>query len=140
MSEIPARPDAALPECVNEASAFGPPTSEFRSEWAFRANPGLASPLYEFSLEATIMLEDPLYVPVNHGTLSLSLRLFRTASGKKTSVAFTSPLRLAKVLGTDQEWIRLSEPALRCMINDLDVVGIVIDPAGTMSRPVSRTA
>ncbi|GII59559.1 hypothetical protein Pth03_79480 [Planotetraspora thailandica] len=86
------------------------------------------------------MLEDPLYVPVHHGDFSLSLRLFRTASGKKTSVAFTSPLRLAKVLGSGQEWIRLSEPALRCMIADLDVIGVVIDPAATMSRPASRTA
>jgi hypothetical protein len=86
------------------------------------------------------MLQDPLYVPIHQGGFAVSLRLFRTASGKKTSVAFSSPLRLARVLGTDQDWVRLSEPALRSMLQDIGVVGIVIDPAGTMTRPVSRTA
>ncbi len=86
------------------------------------------------------MLEDPLYVPVRRSSFSLALRLFRTAAGKQTAVAFTSSLRLTKVLGSDQGWIRLSEPALRSMIKDLGVIGIVIDPAGTMSRPISRTA
>ncbi|GAB3880378.1 SAV_915 family protein [Microbispora bryophytorum] len=86
------------------------------------------------------MLEDPLYVPVRRSSFSLALRLFRTATGKQTAVAFTSPLRLTKVLGGDHSWIRLSEPALRSMIKDLGVIGIVIDPAGTMSRPIFRTA
>ncbi|OPG08763.1 hypothetical protein B1L11_27420 [Microbispora sp. GKU 823] len=79
-------------------------------------------------------------MPVRRSTFSLALRLFRTAAGKRTAVAFTSPLRLKKVLGGDQDWIRLSEPALRSMINDLSGIGIVIDPAGTTSRPISRTA
>ncbi|XVQ85923.1 SAV_915 family protein [Microbispora siamensis] len=86
------------------------------------------------------MLEDPLYVPVRRSSFSLALRLFRTAAGKPTAVAFTSPLRLKKVLGGDQDWIRLSEPAPRSMIDDLGVIGIVIDPAGAMSRPISRSA
>ncbi|MEU7911658.1 SAV_915 family protein [Microbispora bryophytorum] len=86
------------------------------------------------------MLEDPLYVPVRRSSFSLALRLFRTAAGKQTAVAFTSPLRLTKVLGSDQGWVRLSEPALRSMTKDLGVIGIVIDPAGTMSRPIFRTA
>jgi hypothetical protein len=62
----------------------------------------------------------------------MSLRLFRTAAGKRTAVAFSSPARLMRVLGTDQPWIRLGEPALRRLIEDLDVIGIVLDPAGTM--------
>ncbi|MGI5153772.1 SAV_915 family protein [Microbispora sp. CA-102843] len=86
------------------------------------------------------MLEKPLYVPVRRSTFSLALRLFRTAAGKRTAVAFTSPFRLARALGGDQDWIRLSEPALRGMINDLNVIGIVIDPAGATNRPISRTA
>ncbi|GIH52628.1 SseB protein N-terminal domain-containing protein [Microbispora rosea] len=86
------------------------------------------------------MLEDPLYVPVRRSSFSLALRLFRTAAGTRTAVAFTSPLRLTKVLGSGQEWVRLSEPALRSMTDDLGVIGIVIDPAGVMSRPIPRTA
>ncbi|MEU7694035.1 SseB family protein [Microbispora sp. SCL1-1] len=86
------------------------------------------------------MLEDPLYVPVRRSSFSLALRLFRTAAGTRTAVAFTSPLRLTKVLGSDHGWVRLSEPALRSMLKDLGVIGIVIDPAGLMSRPNSRTA
>ncbi|MEU8277191.1 SAV_915 family protein [Microbispora bryophytorum] len=86
------------------------------------------------------MIEDPLYVPVRQSGFSLALRLFRTAAGERTAVAFTSPLRLAKVLGGDQDWIRLSEPALRGMTNGLGAIGLVIDPTGAMSRPTSRTA
>ncbi|WP_214321874.1 SAV_915 family protein [Nonomuraea sediminis] len=80
------------------------------------------------------MPEPRLFVPVRMGAYGSSLRLFRTASGKRTAVAFSSPVRLAKVLGTRQQWVQLTEPALRDMLTDLDVIGIVIDPAGTMSR------
>ncbi|SDH59171.1 SAV_915 family protein [Nonomuraea jiangxiensis] len=86
------------------------------------------------------MLQAPLYVPVNPGAYAQVLRLFRTASGKRTAAAFTSPLRLAKVLGSGQQWVRLSEPALRRMIAELDVIGVVIDPAGTMFRPAAKVA
>ncbi|MCC5581666.1 SseB family protein [Microtetraspora sp. AC03309] len=86
------------------------------------------------------MSEVPLYVPVRKGAFAMSLRLFRTASGKRTAVAFSSPLRLTKVLGTDQRWIRLSEPALRRMIEELDVVGIVVDPTGMMAGTIARVA
>ncbi|MFI6316732.1 SAV_915 family protein [Nonomuraea sp. NPDC050556] len=80
------------------------------------------------------------FVPVRVGAVGTSLRLFRTASGKRTAVAFTSALRLAKVLGADQRWVRLSEQALRGMTSDLDVIGIVIDPAGTMDRRSAQAA
>lgn len=86
------------------------------------------------------MSEVPLFVPVRQGRFSASVRLFRTAAGKKTAVAFTSPLRLAKVLGSEQQWVRLSEPALRGMLRDLDVIGVVVDPAGTMTRPAAGAA
>ncbi|WP_248963193.1 SAV_915 family protein [Sphaerisporangium perillae] len=62
----------------------------------------------------------------------MSLRLFRTAAGKRTAVAFSTPLALARVLGTEHRWIRLSETALRHMLTDVGVTGIVVDPAGTM--------
>ncbi|MEV6038918.1 SAV_915 family protein [Nonomuraea sp. NPDC052116] len=86
------------------------------------------------------MSEPRLCVPVTVGTCASTLRLFRTASGKRTAVAFSSPLKLAKVLGADQRWVPLTAPALRGMIADLDVIGIVIDPAGTMTGPAKRVA
>ncbi|GII89171.1 hypothetical protein Ssi03_71610 [Sphaerisporangium siamense] len=75
---------------------------------------------------------DPLLVVPVRGSSVVSLRLFRTVAGTKTAVAFSSPLTLAKVLGAGHRWIRLSEPALRHMLADLDVTGIVVDPAGTL--------
>ncbi|MEN3540675.1 SAV_915 family protein [Microbispora sp. ZYX-F-249] len=92
------------------------------------------------SFEWHDMLKDPLYVPVRRSTFSLALRLFRTTAGTRTVAAFTSPLLLTKVLGSGHIWIRLSEPALRSLINDLGVIGIVIDPAGTTNRLISRSA
>ena len=86
------------------------------------------------------MPESRLFVPVRVGACASALRLFRTASGKRTAVAFSSPLRLAKVLGTDQQWVVLTAPALRGMLAELDVIGIVIDPAGTMARPAKQVA
>ncbi|MFI6903877.1 SAV_915 family protein [Nonomuraea sp. NPDC050394] len=81
-----------------------------------------------------------LFVPVHQGRFSASLRLFRTASGKAIAVAFSSPLRLAAVLGSEQTWVRLSEPALRGMLRDLDVTGVVVDPAGVMARTTAGAA
>ncbi|MEU6721846.1 SAV_915 family protein [Nonomuraea sp. NPDC046802] len=77
------------------------------------------------------MSEPPLFVPVRERAGALSLRLFRTAAGARTAVAFTSPLRVAAVLGAGQQWVRLSEPALRSLIAGLDVAGILLDPADT---------
>ncbi|GAA3670855.1 hypothetical protein GCM10022224_038860 [Nonomuraea antimicrobica] len=86
------------------------------------------------------MSEPRLCVPVQPGAHTLTLRLFRTPAGKRTAVAFTSPLKLARVLGTRQPWVLLTAPALRAMITDLDVIGIVTDPAGTMTRPVRKAS
>jgi hypothetical protein len=66
--------------------------------------------------------------------------LFRTASGRRTAVAFTSALKLAEVLGADQPSMLLTVPALRSLIAQLDVIGVVIDPAGTMAGPAKRVA
>jgi SseB protein N-terminal domain len=86
------------------------------------------------------MAEPPLFVPVRDCAPALALRLFRNPAGGRTAVAFTSPARVAEVLGAGQHWVRLSEPALRSMLTDLDVSGIVVDPAGTMPSTMSRTA
>ncbi|MFC4530691.1 SAV_915 family protein [Sphaerisporangium dianthi] len=82
-------------------------------------------------------MPDPLLVvPVREGKGTVSLRLFRTTAGNRTAVAFSSPLALARVLGADHRWIRLSEPALRHMLAGLSVTGVVLDPAGTTpARP-----
>ncbi|WP_214109821.1 SAV_915 family protein [Acrocarpospora catenulata] len=79
------------------------------------------------------MSDQPLFVPVKQGTVSASLRIFRTPSGARTAVAFSSPMRLATVLGADQHSVRLSEAALRGMLRELGITGIVVDPAGTMT-------
>ncbi|MEV0385474.1 SAV_915 family protein [Nonomuraea sp. NPDC050643] len=86
------------------------------------------------------MSEPRLFVPVTAGACATALRLFRTTAGKRTAVAFSSPLRLTQVLGTGQRWVVLTAPALRTMIAELDVTGIVIDPAGTMTRPAEQVA
>ncbi|MFC4585807.1 SAV_915 family protein [Sphaerisporangium corydalis] len=69
--------------------------------------------------------------------MTQSLRLFRTVNGTRTAVAFSTPARLTTVLGTDQRWIHLSESALRRMVDDLHLEGIVVDPSGSFS---GRTA
>ncbi|MBO3748879.1 hypothetical protein J5X84_22605 [Streptosporangiaceae bacterium NEAU-GS5] len=88
----------------------------------------------------TRISDKALFVPVRDAGFGLSLRLFRTAGGERTAVAFTSPVRLATVLGTGQKWVRLGEPALRRLIEDLDVAGVVTDPAGVMTREAGRAA
>ncbi len=82
--------------------------------------------------------QPPLVVPVRVGAVTQSLRLFRTVNGTRTAVAFSSPARLMAVLGSDQRWIHLSESALRKMIEDLDLEGIVIDPSGSFSNRVAE--
>lgn len=86
------------------------------------------------------MSEPRLFVPVQVSACATALRLFRTAAGKRTAVAFTSPLQLAKVLGSGQRWVQLTEPALRSMIVDVGVLGIVVDPAGATPSPVAGVA
>ncbi|MEW1843240.1 SAV_915 family protein [Nonomuraea angiospora] len=86
------------------------------------------------------MSEPRLFVPVRVGTCASALRLFRTASGKRTAVAFTSALKLADVLGAEQPSVLLTVPALRSMIAGLDVIGLVIDPAGTTARSAKHVA
>ncbi|MBB5776331.1 SAV_915 family protein [Nonomuraea jabiensis] len=86
------------------------------------------------------MSEPRLFVPVRVGTCASALRLFRTASGKRTAVAFTSALKLADALGAGQPSVLLTVAALRSMIAELDVIGVVIDPAGTVTRPAERVA
>ncbi|WP_326821680.1 hypothetical protein [Streptosporangium sp. NBC_01756] len=54
------------------------------------------------------MSEPRLLVPVRVGTFAAALRLFRTAAGKRTAVAFSSPLR-AVADGTARVAVRRAE-------------------------------
>lgn len=70
----------------------------------------------------------PLYVPVRSGPAGYTARLFRTPPGNRTAVGFTSRRRLTDVLGSDQVWIRLGEPALRALVEPLGVTTLTVDP------------
>ncbi|MYS19104.1 hypothetical protein GA0115240_10477 [Streptomyces sp. DvalAA-14] len=78
-----------------------------------------------------------LYVPVRSGPLGSAARFFRTALGGRTAVAFTTEQRLVRTLGPAQEWIRLSEPALRALAAPLGITTLRIDPR--LSAPAART-
>ncbi|MEU5534078.1 SAV_915 family protein [Streptomyces sp. NPDC020362] len=78
----------------------------------------------------------PLYVPVRPGPTGCATRLFRTPLGGRTAVAFTSVRRLAGTLGPDQQWIRLSEPALRALTAPLGVTALTVDPTLSAPAPV----
>jgi hypothetical protein len=55
-------------------------------------------------------------------------RFFRTPLGGRTAVGFTTERQLVATLGTGQDWIRLSEPALRALAAPLGVTAITVDP------------
>jgi hypothetical protein len=69
---------------------------------------------------------------------SLALRTGRLASGERTGLAFTSESALLRVLGPDQPWVRLSEPALRALLAPLGVDRIRLDPQAARA-PVGRS-
>ncbi|MGG2461793.1 SAV_915 family protein [Streptomyces sp. RGM 3693] len=70
----------------------------------------------------------PLFVPVRPGPAGCTARLFRTPLGGRTAVGFTSPQRLAEVLGSGQPWVRLSEPALRALAEPVGASTVTVDP------------
>ncbi|MFD9562600.1 SAV_915 family protein [Streptomyces sp. NPDC059994] len=85
-----------------------------------------------------------LYVPVRLGSAGgQQLRFSRTPLGVRTAVGFTSPERLCAVLGPDQSWIRLAEPALRSLAAPLGVTTVTVDPqlsapAAVRAEPVGQ--
>ncbi|MCX5386411.1 SAV_915 family protein [Streptomyces sp. NBC_00083] len=81
----------------------------------------------------------PLYVPVRLGSAGgHQLRFLRDEFGARTAVGFTSRDRLAAVLGGEQRWIRLAEPALRALSAPLGVTSLTVDPVLTPPVPHSR--
>ncbi|MFJ5921134.1 SAV_915 family protein [Kitasatospora sp. NPDC092948] len=76
-----------------------------------------------------------LLVPVRPGPRGHTLRIFRTALGSRTAVAFSSELHLAAVLGPDHPRITLAEPALRALFEPLGVTALVVDPQLVAAPP-----
>ncbi|MGW3275812.1 SAV_915 family protein [Streptomyces kronopolitis] len=79
-----------------------------------------------------------LYVPVRSGPANCTARLFRTPLGGRTAVGFTSPRRLAEVLGSGQPWVRLSEAALRALAEPVGARALTVDPGFVPETPRSR--
>ncbi|MFF0388166.1 SAV_915 family protein [Kitasatospora sp. NPDC004615] len=77
-----------------------------------------------------------LVVPVRPGPLGHTVRVFRTAVGDRTAVAFSSERHLIAVLGPDQPWISLAEPALRALFEPLGVSALTLDPQLTAAAPI----
>ncbi|MBD0676067.1 SAV_915 family protein [Streptomyces sp. CBMA156] len=76
------------------------------------------------------MARDVWHVPVStSGTGSTTaLRLFRLRDGRRCAVGFSSPEGLAALLGPDQAYTELGEPALRGLIAPLGIDTLVLDP------------
>ncbi|WP_329189977.1 SAV_915 family protein [Actinacidiphila glaucinigra] len=71
---------------------------------------------------------ETLYVPVRPGPVGCVARMFRTPLGGRTAVGFTTAERLAETLGPEQQWIPLSESALRSLARPLGVTALTVDP------------
>ncbi|NEY32271.1 hypothetical protein GTU99_08720 [Streptomyces sp. PRKS01-65] len=74
----------------------------------------------------------PLYVPVRPARCCYVTCFFRTPSGRRTAVAFTTPAQLLAALGRDQHWIRLSAAALRSLSSPLGCTALTIDPQSSV--------
>ncbi|HJD82184.1 SAV_915 family protein [Kitasatospora aureofaciens] len=70
------------------------------------------------------------HVPVttNATGSTTTLRLFRTRDGRRCAVGFSSPEALAALLGPEQAYTELGEPALRALTSPLGVDTLVLDP------------
>ena len=69
-----------------------------------------------------------LVVPVRTRSGLATIQCCRLPTGQPVGVAFTSERRLASVMGPGQPWIRLSEPAMKEMLEPLGVTRIQVDP------------
>jgi hypothetical protein len=69
-----------------------------------------------------------LVVPVRIRSGMAAIRCGRLPTGQPVGVAFTSEGRLASVMGAGQPWIRLTESAMKEMLEPLGVTRIQVDP------------
>jgi hypothetical protein len=79
----------------------------------------------------------PLFVPVRPGPVGCTARFFRTPLGGRTAVGFTTERQLVATLGADQEWIMLSEHALRALATPLGVAALTVDPQFAAPAPAA---
>ena len=77
-----------------------------------------------------------LHVPLCDAACGVSLRLFRDRSGARCAVGFTSPDRLAAVLGPGQRYYRLTGHAVRALARERGVTALIVDP-GLVAPAVS---
>jgi SseB protein N-terminal domain len=77
-----------------------------------------------------------VYVPMQAAACGVSLRLFRDRDGARCAVGFTSPDRLAALLGGDQQYYRVTVRVARAMARERGVTALVVDP-GLVAAPVS---
>ncbi|CAL9405151.1 SAV_915 family protein [Streptomyces sp. Tu 3180] len=75
----------------------------------------------------------PLYVPVRPERGYFVTRFFRTPSGRRTAVAFTTSAQLLATLGRGHPWIRLSAAALRSLTSPLGCP-LTVDPRSSAHR------
>ena len=73
---------------------------------------------------------DRLYVPVRGAgcCCTVSLQLFRDRDGSRCAVGFTTPERLARVLGAQQEYYRLTVRTVRELARERGAHALVVDP------------
>ncbi|MFJ3217790.1 SAV_915 family protein [Kitasatospora sp. NPDC086801] len=78
-------------------------------------------------------------VTVSSTGTTTALRLFRLRDGRRCAVGFSSPESLAALLGPDQTFTELGEPALRALTAPLGVDTLVLDPR-LVAPPVTEPA
>jgi hypothetical protein len=69
--------------------------------------------------------------------MGCTARFFRTPLGGRTAVGFTTERQLVATLGSDQEWIMLSEYALRALAAPLGVTTLTVDPQLAAPAPAA---
>ena len=68
------------------------------------------------------------FVPVRSTGAAAALQTGRLPDGRRVGIAFTTLVQLRAATGPRQEWMRLTESALREMLAPLGVTRIQLDP------------
>ncbi|HEX2314362.1 MAG TPA: SAV_915 family protein [Thermomonospora sp.] len=66
----------------------------------------------------------------------MTLRTGRLPEGERVGLAFSTHADLVRVFGPEQEWVRLSPPALRALLGPLGVTRIHVDVRGALDPVV----
>ncbi|WP_433336039.1 SAV_915 family protein [Spirillospora sp. CA-294931] len=82
-------------------------------------------------------MSELLIVPVRVCGGAAVLRTGRLDSGgERCGIAFTARDRLRAVLGPEQPWIEMAEPALRSTLRQMGIGRIRVDPMLVSPRPL----